>query len=83
MRFALFGKNADGLMTGLEIVEQHAAGELAYTHMGRKGGLKGAKLAADLATGTWRSQPYEVRVDPIDAPNWFPITQFIRLTADS
>jgi hypothetical protein len=77
-----FGKKADGQMTGLEIVEQHASGELTYTFMGRQGGIDGTKLAGDLANGTWRSQPYEVRLEPIKAPNWFPITEFIRLTAE-
>ena len=74
--------NADAVLTGAAIVEAHADGTLAYTHMGRGGGLDGAALTADLASGAWREQRYEVR-EGAEAPNgnWFPIGEFVARTA--
>jgi hypothetical protein len=45
--------------------------------MGRRGGLGGAELKKDLASGGWRGQSYECRSTPIQNPNWFPVTEFI------
>ena len=74
--------NADAVLTGAAIVEEHADGTLAYTHMGRGGGLDGAALTADLASGSWREQDYEVRAG-VEPPNrnWFPIKEFVARTA--
>jgi hypothetical protein len=57
--------------------EKHAAGTLATPWMGRRGGLGGAELKKDLASGGWRGQSYECRSTPIQNPNWFPVTEFI------
>ncbi len=75
-----FGQNKDDDLTGAEIVTAHAAGTLDFTYMGRGGGLTGARLTADIATGSWRTHTYEVRLDPFHEPNWFPITEFIACT---
>jgi hypothetical protein len=76
------GKNADGRMTGMEIVEAHALGELDYAYTGRKDGLDGNLFADDLRTGHWRTRVYEVRYDPLPGKtNWFPISEFIARTA--
>ncbi len=45
--------------------------------MGRYRGLEGPELAKDINTGAWRTQHYEVRVQPLDARNWFPISAFV------
>ena len=74
--------NADAVLTGAAIIEVHADGNLAYTHMGRGGGLDGAALTADLAAGSWREQDYEVRAG-MEPPNrnWFSIGEFVARTA--
>ena len=79
-----FRGNADAMMLGEQIVEAHAAGTLIYSWIGRSGGRKGKALANDIASGNWREQPYEVRVEPLDGnPNWLPISEFIARTSSS
>ena len=77
-----FGANADGRMSGAQIVGAHALGELEYVYMERKLGLDGADLAQDLDSGTWRYRLYEVRYEPLPGNrNWFAIGEFIARTA--
>lgn len=81
-RSRMFGENADGHLTGQEIVNAHAAGTLEYPFMGRGGGLQGAALAEDVLTGKWRVRRYEVRQDALPGnPNWFNVLDFITVTA--
>jgi hypothetical protein len=74
---ALRGQNKDADLTGAQIVAGHQAGTAEFTYMGRFRGLNGPELAKDITTGAWRTQSYEVRVQPLDAPNWFPISAFL------
>jgi hypothetical protein len=69
-----FEKNSDALRTGAQIVDDPGP----FTCMGRAGGLDGAGVATDLATGGWRTRTYEVRYEPLpNNGNWFPISEFI------
>jgi hypothetical protein len=55
---------------------------LAHHPMGRKGGLDGAELAKDIASGTWRTQLYECSSKPVQNKNWFTVAEFVaRLAA--
>lgn len=73
-----FGQNAESHLTGLAIQAAAATGDLPFTHMGRKGGLGGALLAEDIASGRWTTQPYEVRSGALPSnPNWFEVSQFL------
>lgn len=75
----VFGGNSDAKVAGGEIIEAFQAGECEYTYMGRSGGIGGAALAEDLATGRWSRTRYEVRYDAINAPNWFRVEDFVAL----
>jgi hypothetical protein len=74
---ALRGQNKDADLTGAQILTGYQAGTLAFTYMGRNRGLDGPELAHDIASAGWRNQTYEVRVGPLEARNWFPISAFI------
>lgn len=75
-----FGINAHAALTGAELVAAaHSTDPPVYTVMGRNGGLAGKLLAADVATGGWRTQLYEVRRDGEPNRNWFPIAAFLDL----
>jgi hypothetical protein len=69
--------NADGRMTGLEIVGLHALGELAMASVGRIGGLNGAAFAADVATGAWQAVESQVSQQPPPNANWMPVGEFL------
>lgn len=46
--------------------------------MGRRGGLKGPGLNADISENRWRERVYEVNThEPPGNPNWFPVEAFI------
>jgi hypothetical protein len=65
-------------LTGAEIVAGHDDGSRSVTWVGRLGGLGGARLQQDLATGSWRTQTYEVSEDePDNARNWFTVAEFV------
>lgn len=72
-----FGANKHDSLTGASIVAGVTSGQLAYTTMGRAGGLDGRLLAADLATGAWQEQTYEVRRDGLPNRNWFAVADFV------
>lgn len=80
-RRSAFGVNADAKMTGADIVAAHAEGTLEFTYMGRAEGIDGEPLRCDIDSGAWRTRQYEVRVEPLEQKNWFPIPKFIELTA--
>jgi hypothetical protein len=71
------GQNKDADLTGAQILDSYQAGTATFTYMGRNRGLDGPELADDIATGAWRTHTYEVRTQPFDARNWFPISAFI------
>ncbi|MEX1046178.1 MAG: toll/interleukin-1 receptor domain-containing protein [Actinomycetota bacterium] len=71
------GKGAKKL-TGGEIVERFAAGEGAPDWVGRGGGLTGKAFKDDVATGSWKTQEYEVQFGgQLPSKNWFPAGQFV------
>lgn len=75
-----FGINAHASLTGAELVAAaHSTDPPTYTVMGRNGGLAGKLLAADVATGGWSTQLYEVRRDGEPNRNWFQIAAFLDL----
>lgn len=76
-----FGKNADAKMTGADIVAAHAEGTLEFAYMGRADGIRGDALRIDIESGSWRTRHYEVRYHPLEQKNWFPIPNFVELTA--
>lgn len=80
---ALRGQNNDAYLTGAQIAAQFASGEKGYAYMGRNRGLNGPELAHDIESGGWRTQRYEVRTDPREARNWFPIAEFVDRLPDS
>ncbi len=72
-----------GHATGAELVAANEAGESFF--VGRNGGLDGAYMARDLASGGWRTQSYQVDRDatqPANA-NWFSLENFVRRVAAS
>ncbi|WP_109506845.1 hypothetical protein [Nocardioides speluncae] len=77
----VFGQNKDDRLTGAEIVDLHAEGDLPYSSVGRSGGLSGSTFTTDVTSGTWRGRSYEVRVGPPPNANWFSVADFIAATA--
>jgi hypothetical protein len=75
--------NADGELTGAEILHGHQNDTLRFKTMGRQGGIDGDSLKEDIKNDTWREQRYQVR-DASDAlnQNWFPVSVFVKLLAD-
>ncbi|WP_437282120.1 hypothetical protein WME90_16615 [Sorangium sp. So ce375] len=71
-----WGANAETKLTGDELYERHHAGSLTTPWMGRQGGLDGAELTKDIASGTWRSQLYECRSTAVSNRNWFTVAAF-------
>jgi hypothetical protein len=69
--------NADRLLTGQALVDGYRDGSLVSSWMGCGGGLDGSRLQAHLASGLWRTQPYEWRPTPLPGNrNWFPVADF-------
>ncbi|MCC6556300.1 MAG: hypothetical protein IT372_25345 [Polyangiaceae bacterium] len=72
---AAFGENAEMKLRGDQLLAQHRAGTLVTPWMGRRGGLAGAELAKDIASGTWRGQLYECSSKPVQNPSWFTVAE--------
>jgi len=74
-----YGANAEAKRRGGEIV-RHFQTDASLNTMGRSGGLTGPLLAADVRSGSWRSQDYEVSSapEPVNS-NWFYVKDFVRL----
>lgn len=73
-----FGQYKDDSITGFEIID--AWPDHGFVSMGRAGGLDGDKLAEDIASGNWRTHPYEVsKQDQSSRTNWFTIEAFREL----
>jgi len=68
--------NSGGYLTGSELIAAHKRGEEFY--VGRGGGLDGAALAEDVASGNWRRQKYETNREATGPPNrnWFRLVDF-------
>lgn len=72
-------QNAEAFMTGAEIVQDATSEAPTVGYVGRVGGAAGARFAADVETGGWRSQRYQVRATPVEASNrnWMPVAVFL------
>jgi len=71
----------DAWRSGDEIVAGVLRGGFEFEMMGRVGGIHGLKLHEDIASGEWRTQPYEVKKttdEPLNS-NWFPIAKFVEM----
>ncbi|MBM9459984.1 hypothetical protein JK386_08715 [Nocardioides sp. zg-536] len=76
--------NAQGRMTGAEIVADALSPSPLVAFVGRVGGATGARFAEDISTGTWQSALYQVRAEPVAAsnPNWMPVEAFLHAVGD-
>jgi hypothetical protein len=74
--------NSHGHLSGSELLAAFERGERFL--VGRRGGLNGAVLAEDMASGDWRTQPYETNRDAQQPPNrnWFTLEEFARCCAE-
>ncbi|WP_438029798.1 hypothetical protein [Sorangium sp. So ce233] len=72
-----WGANTETKLAGAELYERHHAGSLTTPWMGRQGGLDGAELTKDIASGTWRSQLYECSSKAVSNRNWFTVAAFV------
>jgi hypothetical protein len=68
--------NSDGTFSGAELLRAFVVGERFW--VGRAGGLSGSELSSDIATGTWKTQNYQVNRSSQAAPNrnWFSLADF-------
>jgi len=78
-----FGAHAEHKLTGADILDRHQRRDTEFQAMGRRGGLNGAALKADISEGRWQRQVYEVRRSLLNLPatNWFPISDFVALVS--
>lgn len=78
-----FGANAQGRLTGAEILDDLKAPAPVHGWVGRVGGLDGEAFGDDCTTGSWVTRTYEVRKDPPPErnPNWFTTGQFAAAVA--
>ncbi|WP_375504446.1 hypothetical protein [uncultured Jatrophihabitans sp.] len=76
---SLWGQNAEQKLAGAEIVAASEAGDQSVAWVGRSGGVNGKLLAADIASGEWKTKAYEVSsaLPAGKATNWFPVAEFI------
>ena len=73
-----WGQNADGKLTGLQIVQALKGHDTSVRWIGRRGGIDGALLADDVASNAWRSRRYEVSAAAVPPnPWWFSIEDFV------
>jgi hypothetical protein len=78
-------QNAEAFMTGTEIVQDATSEAPTVGYVGRVGGAAGARFAADVETGVWRSQRYQVRATPVEASNrnWMPVAVFLAAVGET
>lgn len=71
---------AEGALSGEDILRGYQDGTLKFKTMGRNGGIHGEHLFQDIAKPRWQKQPYYVRTspDPLTA-NWFRVSDFVDL----
>jgi hypothetical protein len=74
-----WGKNREEKLRGIEIYNAFKVGSLRFTLMGRRGGPWGERLEADIGSGRWRLQEYELTtVESRPNRNWFTVEEFVR-----
>jgi hypothetical protein len=79
-RPVIYGKHMDDRLPGRQIYSEFKKGTLHFTCMGRNQGLRGDPLKADIDSGAWERQLYEVnRQEHPPNFNWFRIEEFINL----
>jgi hypothetical protein len=67
-------------LTGQEIVELQDAGGKTPDWIGRSGGANGKLFREDVASGSWRTQSYEVRFGGgLPSRNWFSLVEFLEM----
>jgi hypothetical protein len=77
------GANSDAKLTGQRIFDLARSDALPYRYMGRVGGYTGSRLAADVASGSWRAWRYEVSLAEVEPNrNWFSVEAFLALIAE-
>lgn len=71
--------NAEAIMTGAEIVDDAMSDAPTVSFVGRIGGSGGVRFAADVETGGWRNQRYQVRSTAVKETNrnWMPVSEFL------
>jgi len=76
-----FKQNSEEEIQGEQVYKRFKHGRLDKVSMGRKGGINGDRLKKDIATGKWRTFPYETSSKkPEDINhNWFEIKDFVKL----
>lgn len=76
---ALSQPNAEAIMTGAEIVDDAMSDAPTVGFVGRAGGSAGARFAADVESGGWRTQRYQVRSTAVEATNrnWMLVGEFL------
>lgn len=79
-RPSVYRANAEQLLTGAEILQAARNGDSKVRVVGRRGGLFGPTLAADISSGKWLYRKYEVSSTPPllgSNPNWFTVEEFV------
>ncbi|MCV2419259.1 hypothetical protein LNV47_01480 [Paucibacter sp. DJ4R-1] len=71
------GRNNEGKLTGEQLLARTALEPMLY--VGRSGGLTGALMRADIASGQWRMQRYETSTmrPALSNKNWFSVAEFV------
>ncbi len=75
---AKWRSNNDAIFRGEEIMRRYGSEDFPYEMMGRRGGLDGKKLTAEIESGDWKKKNYEVKKSTERRPRWFPIEDFIK-----
>jgi hypothetical protein len=74
---AAFKANSDRAVSGAAIVADAMSEAPTIASVGRRGGRYGKGFLADVETGQWAAQIYEVRSEPLDARNWMTVAEFL------
>jgi len=74
--FSTYGKNMDGKMNGLKIMEEYNSGKRFC--VGRSQGFSGNAFQTDISAGGWKMFEYEVKFTELPLNrNWFTSSQFV------
>lgn len=77
--YSSYGRNSNVKLSGLALVEAFRGGALWWVGRGG-GGVSGDRFLADVRTGRWRTQTYEVNTSAEGPPsaNYFGLAEFVR-----
>lgn len=77
--FASYGRNSNLKLSGRTLMEAFRSGASWWVGRGG-GGATGDRFLADVTTGRWRSQTYEVNTSAPErpSPNYFELAEFVR-----